>query len=286
MFLLKLNNNEVLYDAFTFPGGERHVKISKANIPVAIVMDVYISAHIKSAQDIIELGLLVNAVRGLERVDNRAVFTLDLPYFPYGRQDRRCNFGEPLSAKWFGDMINSMGFDRVNIKDPHSDVTANVLDNVHIEEQHQIVLRKLAWFIRLNSVVLVAPDAGSVKKIETLSKAVGGIPIIYGRKNRDLLTGEITNISVDNPELISGRNLLVVDDICDGGRTFVELAKVIKPHGPNSLSLFVTHGIFSKGLSVFDDLYDNIFSDVWWENTPDNDGIIQAKSKHKEGQLK
>ena len=267
MFRLKLNGTDVFYDRFTFPGGEEHVKIKHAGIPFTKIQEVDITAHVKSSSDLVELALLVNAIRGLNNVGRWTEFNLQIPYFPYARQDRRCDFGEPLSGCWASEFINSMGFDEVMVKDPHSAVIRNTVKNIRVIEQDTIVRDYLGWFIRGNSAVLVSPDAGAAKKVEALSLSMGGQEMIYGHKNRDLKTGEITSMSIDNPVLIKDRHLVVVDDICDGGRTFVELGKILKAHEPKSLTLFVTHGIFSKGLSVFDGLYDAVYADtVWWNN--------------------
>lgn len=267
MFRLRLNDQDVFYKHFTFPGGEEHIKIQKAGIPVGKIQTVVIDAHIKSSADFIELALLVNAVRGLGNVDRLTTFHAYIPYFPYARQDRHCDFGEPLSVKWAAEFINSMNFDRVAIKDPHSHVVSSLINNVHVVPQDYIARQYLGWFIRGNNAVLVAPDGGAAKKTETLSLSLDGVPVVYGHKNRDTKTGEIIGVSITNPELIRDRYLVVVDDICDGGRTFVELGKELQKHEPKHMTLFVTHGIFSKGLSVFDGIYDAVYADtVWWEN--------------------
>ena len=72
---------------------------------------------------------------------------------------------------------------------------------------------------------------------------------------RDTATGNIirTDISVQD---FKGANLMIVDDICDGGRTFIELAKVLRERNAGKIELFITHGIFSKGVDVFDGYVD------------------------------
>jgi ribose-phosphate pyrophosphokinase len=79
--------------------------------------------------------------------------------------------------------------------------------------------------------------------------------IIYCEKVRDVTTGYLV-LKVLNPELAEGRNCIVVDDICDGGRTFVEIAKQLPP--VTKLVLAVTHGIFSKGLRELLQYYNEI----------------------------
>ena len=280
MFRLKLNDIDAFYSHSTFPGGEEHVRINKAGIPQRIA-DVNITAHVKNSADLITLALLVNAVRGLPQMAFDAQVHLELPYFPYARQDRRCNFGEALSAVVVANLINGMNFSSVTVKDPHSDVVENLVNNVIIRRQDAIVRDYLGWYIRGQECVLVSPDAGAAKKVEKLSQSLGGVPIVYGHKQRDLPTGGIIGLTIDNPALVKDRNLVIVDDICDGGRTFIELAKTLRQHEPKSITLFVTHGIFSQGLSVFDGLIDAVYSDtIWWENVT-ADGSIQFASDIK-----
>jgi len=80
---------------------------------------------------------------------------------------------------------------------------------------------------------------------------------LIGAKDRDVKTGNITRTSIT--PIVHGGNAIIVDDICDGGRTFIELAKCLKP-ACDKVYLYVTHGIFSKGLDVFDGLIDHIWT--------------------------
>ncbi|MEI8631794.1 phosphoribosyltransferase family protein [Vibrio sp. PP-XX7] len=82
--------------------------------------------------------------------------------------------------------------------------------------------------------------------------------MIQAQKLRNLKTGEIIKTEVLGD--VKGKKVLIADDICDGGRTFVELAKVLKSEGATEISLFVTHGIFSKGFEVFAGLIDVIYT--------------------------
>ena len=77
-------------------------------------------------------------------------------------------------------------------------------------------------------------------------------------KSRDLATQEISDTTINGD--VKGKNLLVVDDICDGGRTFIELGKVLREKQCGELSLFVTHGIFSYGIDQLLDVYDRIYT--------------------------
>ena len=165
--------------------------------------------------------------------------------------------GEAFSIKVMARLINSIGARRVTIYDPHNDVTTALIDNVHVIEQHKLVPM-------LDGVTLVCPDAGAEKKIQKLKR-----PYISATKIRDPETGDITATHVYADDL-TGNKCFIVDDICDGGRTFIELGKVLREKGAESVELYVTHGIFSKGFDVFEGIIDKIY---WY---------LDGELKHKE----
>jgi ribose-phosphate pyrophosphokinase len=175
--------------------------------------------------------------------------------------------GEALSIKVMADLINSQNYANVEIWDPHSDVTTALINNLTVVEQHELAstIPDIDWA----NTILVAPDAGAAKKIYKLA-AIRGSEVITAYKVRDPVTGNITATKVDsNTSTFVGSNkrFLIVDDICDGGRTFTELAKVLKKWTDMPVDLYVTHGIFSKGMSVFDGLIDNIYcANPWFED--------------------
>ena len=97
------------------------------------------------------------------------------------------------------------------------------------------------------------------KKTIKISETFNGEPeVIQAQKMRNLKTGEIIKTEILGD--VKGKKVLIADDICDGGRTFIELAKVLKNKGAVEVSLFITHGIFSKGLEVFEGLIDAIYT--------------------------
>lgn len=238
-----------------FPGGEVGVDINNlSGIDGFTVSRVYVDARIRNSDDIMALVMTTNALR---REYPLAKFMLDLPYCPYARQDRVCNPGEALSIEAFADIINMLKYDLVQVTDPHSAVTPAVIKNCHIIPQKDIFENiKLSF----RDITIVAPDAGATKKCEEFAKHVGAAGVITCSKTRNLADGKITGMTVDGPGDMSHLNLLVLDDICDGGRTFIELALLLKPRNPKSLELAVTHGIFSKGVNIVALEYDHIYT--------------------------
>ena len=209
-----------------------------------------IEACIKNAEDIITLLLVADAVR---RAGAR-VLRLCIPYFPYARQDRVCNDGEALSVSVIASLINSADFAHVRIFDPHSDVAPALIKNCDIVSQVALMdnLPKDAI-----GDALVSPDAGSEKKVRAAAKRFN-VPMIVCGKDRDVATGNIISSRVVSGDP-AGLRVMIVDDICDGGATFISLAKILKELGAAEINLFVTHGIFSKGFKVFEGLIENIY---------------------------
>jgi ribose-phosphate pyrophosphokinase len=239
-----LVNNQPI-ESFTFAGGECHVAVSREQIKDQTT----ITALLENSDDIMKLLLTIDAVR---RIRNTAI-DLRIPYVPYARQDRVCNPGEALSIRVMADIINGMGCRRVTIVDPHSDVTSALINNCHVITQAEVIKNSpLAEEILLDNWALVSPDAGAAKKIQTVAKAIaknGAFPDVFcASKVRDTRTGAITSTAFHDD--VKGRTVLIVDDICDGGRTFIELATLLNQMGTAKTMLYVTHGIFSKGLDL------------------------------------
>lgn len=237
-----------------FPGGEVNVNINTGSLAyddaeVAEVTGVRIEARITSMDDLFALFLATDALR---RVYAEAALNLFIPYFPYARQDRVCNSGEALSAQVMGKLINAQGYDSVIVVDPHSAVTPAVLDRCLVWDQYDVFSEiKSDW----SEWTIVAPDMGAVKKCEDFAKRVGAKAVVGFNKTRELATGKITGM-VPLFEVDPDAQYLVLDDICDGGRTFIELVSHMSYVG--TLELAVTHGIFSKGVGIVADHFDKV----------------------------
>lgn len=258
-FHVELNRREeITYSSLRFSGGEIQVKILSdfaGDPPNFEPPTINITAHLTSSDKIMELAMLVDALR--RWVNYYPVeIALICPYLPYARQDRVCDAGESLALKVMCEMINAMNFASVQVWDVHSDVSLALLNNVtNVPPQHFV--GKMQLLDDGPKPVLVAPDAGAMKKIGAVAKELG-LEMVRADKIRSTHDGSITGTKVYSNH-IGDRDFLIVDDICDGGRTFLELAKELKPLTDGKVFLYVTHGIFSKGLEVFDGLIDHIY---------------------------
>ncbi len=261
---LRLNNLVVPVDHFTFKGGEEQVQIDLKTAPHGSIGFVEITAKIKNSTDVMALAMLVDACSRLENLHTTAQFVLNLPYIPYARQDRVMQPGQALSIKVFANIVNSLGFDKIIVDDPHSDVSAALLDKVHIRGQQELVA-EFHKELYGRDVTIVAPDSGARKKAQKVADRMR-LPLVEAGKVRDLKTNEITGTAVFGD--VKDRECVIVDDICDGGRTFIALAQALKEKGAKRVILYVTHGIFSFGKDIIlEGGVDEIFAyHDWTEN--------------------
>lgn len=245
---------------FLFPGGEVGIQIDDSNIPYNFTNAAYqtIVARIQDSNDVMRL---LNAVDALRRL-NPLPIKLFMPYVPYSRQDRACNPGEAFSLGVFANLINSLNFESVTICDPHSDVSPAVFHNCKVISNLDIISAwpELREAITQPNVVFISPDAGANKKTSVLAKEAGHSEFVRADKLRDLSNGQIKETIVYSEDL-TGETIVIADDICDGGRTFIELAKVLKAKNAAKVILYVTHGIFSKGVKpLFEGGIDEIYT--------------------------
>lgn len=240
---------EIIFQNFTFSGGEPHIKI---NPDFDTTQKVTLTHRLNSFND---LGLLCIAVDALRRMDVKNI-DLFIPYFPAARQDRVMIKGEPLSVKVYADIINGMQFDKVFVFDAHSEVTPALVNNCEVIPNHtfiEAVVKAIG-----NEVKLISPDGGALKKIYKVSEFLGGVEVVECSKSRDVKTGKLSGFKVYNDDL-QGMDCLIVDDICDGGGTFLGLAEELKKNNAGKLYLAVSHGIFNKGFAVLD-CFEKIFT--------------------------
>mgnify|MGYP000521176264 CR=1 FL=1 len=247
---------------WTFPGGERGVTIVD---PVEI--DRYrsftINCHFEGSDDILDILLLANACRSIRSTIG---LRLCIPYLPYARQDRVSSPGDSFSLQVLAQVINTANFDEIEVWDVHSDVAAALFPvGKLLNKPQQLTLYPLlSNLIDYDKVAIVAPDAGAYKKAHKIAEMLS-VPVVQATKVRDPKSGQIVETKLDCDNLNDYNSIIVVDDICDGGKTFIELAKVIRKTYDKQLSLAVTHGIFSKGKACLYKYYDYVVAANQWK---------------------
>ena len=257
---------QIEYELHTFSGGELHIKLNN-NIDYKKIKQVIITHRVRSMNDFMAILIAKDALelKGVKRFD------LVMPYVPYARQDRKCFDGESFTLKVFTDILNSQKFDSVHVLDAHSDVAPALINNCVNHSNEDYIEAILEDFEE--PPILISPDAGSNKKANNLAKKFG-LYLVKCDKVRDVKTGKLSGFSVFEDNLYK-RDCLIVDDICDGGGTFIGLGKEMKKKNAGNISLFVTHGIFSKGLNIFNKVFEKIYCTNSFKDIPHP--VIQRK---------
>ena len=189
---------------------------------------------------------------------------LNCPYMPYSRQDKILSDSSCFALTTFCQVFSWI--EELQTFDVHNPSFFEDKEICPFKFTNTLPYKEVNQIISDEKIdLLIYPDKGASLRYPQLSKKH-----LYcsADKVRDQSTGEITGITV--PSLTIGSSILVVDDLADGSKTFIELSKVIKQYNPVKLILYVSHGIFSKGTKiVFDAGYDKIFT---------KDGLVENKT--------
>lgn len=215
---------------------------------------------------VIQLMQTANAIRHAGAICNHLFIT----YLMGARYDRIMVEGDSLDLQVFADIINHCNFNSVEILDAHSDKAWTLIRN----SKNFIPNLLEDYDLEKENFVFICPDKGAFFRIP---EWVVHADIIYCDKARDVTNGNIT-LHVLNPELSEGRNCIIVDDICDGGGTFLQIAQRL--HNPKKLVLAVTHGIFSKGFRRLNEWFDEIITTnslPLYHNPLDNQNLDKLK---------
>jgi ribose-phosphate pyrophosphokinase len=224
----------------TFPAGEAHVtredRRELSNTEIAVL---YGSTDLNA--DLFTLKMWVDYLDHYPHVKKALI----LPYFPAARMDR----GAPFGLKVYVDFIHSLNLDVVSVFDPHSQTTAELLNakkglDTRYTYPEELFLPRTAYNDKAGYTGVIAPDEGARLRAEGVAKAFG-VPVYQAVKKREFATGKLSGFECE--PLPQEGKFLLVDDICDGGGTFLGLAKHLGLP-PEQLDLYVSHGVFS-GLS-------------------------------------
>ncbi len=209
-----------------------------------------------STSEMADLFFTVNHIRTHNR---KADIILEMPYIPNARMDRVKNNDEVFTLKYFAEFINSLDFRCVKVYDPHSDVSAALIDRIekvsHIPLIEQI-MEEIGF--RPEKDIMFYPDAGCAKKYESLIK----LPYLKGEKKRDWRTGKIEGLELSGNIPEEPFRVFIVDDICSRGGTFYHSAKKLRESGATEIYLYITHceNTILGGELISSGLVDRIFT--------------------------
>lgn len=258
--ILNLHNlyySTLKYKSFDFPDGQPGIEIDfESGTEVSII------ACLDNGNELLRVLLATQILRdyGYRHID------LNITYLLGARMDRKMASYGPFTLKVIADIINSQKYNRVNILDPHSNMSLDLINNSYAILP-QPLIRMAFDAIKLihpgrNRCVLF-PDEGAKSRYDNLRMEYENA--LYCIKSRDIHTGTVTSLQIVNSEfkpasLDNNDIVIIVDDLCDGGKTFIEASRALPTIYNMSLFLIVTHGIFSKGLTELDKHFSKIFT--------------------------
>lgn len=219
---------------YNFADGEIFVRIDRN----ARGRDVFIvQPTVAGADNILELLLLVDAAKRASAARVTAV----VPYFGYGRQDRKDQPRVSIGAKLIANLMVAAGADRVVSIDFHQHQIQGFFD---IPVDHLYAAPVFTAYFRrkeLHDLVVVAPDVGSAKMARGFAKRLGASFAIIDKRRPAANVSEVLNVVGE----VDGRTCLITDDMIDTGGTIAQAVQALKDRGARSVYVAATHALLS-----------------------------------------
>ena len=240
------------FEVMQFPGGEQYIK----NHDTTEYVEHFAIVRGADANDLV----LAAMWRMMVNYQSHAPTHLFVPYIPGARDDR----GATLGAVAYTTLIQGVYASSVTYVDIHSeDALGYLTHSVDAKplRLQDIVSNAVAGRSELRPGpydAVIAPDKGAVSRAKLVGDRLG-VRTLFATKERDPETGKLSNFAFDVSQVSAHGRYLVVDDICDGGGTFMGLASVLKRNREN-LDLWVTHGVFSGNAGQLVEAYGNVFT--------------------------
>jgi ribose-phosphate pyrophosphokinase len=227
--------------AYDFANGEMYVRYTES----VRGADVFVlQSHANPVNKAIMEQLIM--IDALKRASARSI-TAVCPLLGYSRQDKKHLGREPISCRLIFDLLKTAGADRIMSVDLHAAQSQGFFDG---PVDHLVAMPVLVDYIRdrfadrLGNVAVVSPDAGRIRVAEQWAARLGGGPLAFVHKTRDVTR---PNRAVANRIVgdVDGRDCVLVDDLIDTAGTIAGACKVLKEAGANSVTVVATHGVFS-----------------------------------------
>ena len=257
--LIKPEKSDISYNIIYFPDGEPHIVLEEVNRKESIK----VICRISNPTDLFivtQVGSILNR-QGVP-------YSFDIKYLMSMRMDRVISFNEAYSLEIVMKMLKMFHPISISVLEPHNNNAILANGGIGYPSDKP----------DFSECLVVFPDKGAYERYKALyDKAV------ICSKVRDLSTGILTGFNIDNPEILDeypDKPLIVIDDLCDGGGTFVGIVELLNEKYPNRpKSIFVTHAVNTKGIDNMSRYYDNVYitnSYRDWVACPENVTIIDV----------
>jgi ribose-phosphate pyrophosphokinase len=246
-----LNTNLCQAEVRRFSDGEIFVEIQES-VRGADTFVIQPTCHPVN-DSLMELLIMTDA---LKRSSTNSI-TAVLPYYGYGRQDRKVQSRVPITAKLVADLLTAAGVSRVVSMDLHAGQIQGFF-NIPFDHLYAkpVLLNHIRQNYPLDKLVVVSPDAGGVERARAYAKRLDvGLAIIDKRRIRPN-EAQAMNVIGD----VNGKAAIVVDDMIDTAGTLLQAIQVLRDHGAESVSAACTHGVFSG--SAYDRIKESPIKEV------------------------
>lgn len=268
--LSNLADSDIKYTISKFPDGQQDIVLDTNGAEISGTTEfaqwsfpIQIKSRFNSFED---LELIICAAKALRRLGTERIH-LYIPYLLGSRSDRRFQQGgTSYLVDIIAPILNAQNFDSVTVCDAHSDVAAACINKLIVRDNLVLAEWALDQIITDEHPILISPDAGALKKVYAVAKQSDYKDnVVVCSKYRNL-DGKLEHVNVPITGDMYDRDFVVIDDICDGGATFINIAKAFRAQADlkqidedAKLYLIVTHGIFSKGLDELAKYFDTIY---------------------------
>ena len=226
-------------DVSRFPGGETHVQLGE-NVrgnDIYIIQPVCASDGTTPNDALMELLILIDAAR---RASARRI-TAVLPYYGYARQDRKDRPRVPITAKLISSLIVTAGARRVLTLDLHANQIQGFFD-IPVDHLYSInIFAKYLIEKSVENLVVVTPDVGGIKMARAYSDLLKAPLAIVDKRRQGGEETEVMNIIGD----VSGKNVVITDDLISTGGSLVEAATAVKQRGAKEICAVIVHPVLA-----------------------------------------
>ena len=225
--------------AYDFANGEIYVRFGES---VRGADAFILQSHCSPInQWLMEQLLMIDAMK---RASAKTI-TVIAPFYPYARQDKKHRGREPISARLVSDLFKTAGADRIMSVDLHAAQTQGFFDGPvdHLWAQ-PILVEYVRTRVDTSNVTVVSPDAGRIRVAEQWAAKLGGGPLAFVHKTRDIRS---PNKAVANRVVgdVEGRSCVIVDDLIDTAGTIAGAVRVVLEAGAKDVIVAATHGVLS-----------------------------------------
>ena len=230
------------YSVLDFPDGEKHLVLKELNRKESVK----VTCRISNSDDLFLLMQLADILNRQEV----CVEKLSILYLMGMRCDRLFSLEQPFSLKIVANVVNSLNAELVEVCEPHSEASLRLINNSFGTYLSPLPLTE--------DKIYCFPDKGAKERYSICVEAKIKNPITCS-KVRDVSTGRLTGFAIeDKGDSKEGREIIVVDDLCDGGGTFCGIVEQLRKLNPKSITLSVTHAVQRGGIVKTATVYDRV----------------------------